>query len=210
MAEERESREIRGLVVSDPSSLTTQQLWREIQNLKELLISQIHGIEKSIEVAHEDLVRVPTDVQKQVGNLRELHEEKFRSIEVQFRERDTRVETSAKDKQDALGAALQAAKELVTQQNNSNSLAISKSEAGTAKQIDQLGTLIQQTVKAADEKVDDLKQRVTRIEAMAVGTITAQTAQQTTSGHSVSVYGLIAAIVLGIAGIVIAIALRAG
>lgn len=204
-----EHREIRQLVVSDPSSLTTQQLWREIQNLKELLTSQIDGIEKSIQVAHEDLVRVPTDVQRQVGNLKELHEERFKSIETQFKERDTRVETSAKDNKDALAAALQAAKELVTQQNASNSLAISKSEAATAKQIDQLGTLIQQTVKASDEKVDDLKERVTRIESMAVGTIAAQTTQQTTSGHSVNVYGLIAAILLGVVGIVIAIVLRA-
>jgi len=58
----------------DPTSLTTQQLWREIASLKELMFSRLLAIETSIEVAHEDMVRVPTDVQKQVGGLKELHE----------------------------------------------------------------------------------------------------------------------------------------
>jgi hypothetical protein len=52
----------------------------------------------------------------------------------------------------ALAAALKAAQELVKQQNDSNTLANDKMEASFAKQIQSL-----------DEKIDDLKQRVSDI-----------------------------------------------
>jgi hypothetical protein len=58
---------------SDPTPLTTAQLLREIASLKELVLSKIEAIDKAITVAHDDLVRVPTDVQKQVGTLKDLH-----------------------------------------------------------------------------------------------------------------------------------------
>ena len=151
--EEREAH-----ALSDPSSLTTQQLWREVLNLRELMESRISGIEKSIEVAHEDLVRVPTDVQKQVGNLKELHDEKFRSIQVQFAERDTRTEQKDRDTKIAIDAAFQ-----------SSSTAVAKSESVTSKQIDQQGTLIQTETRALSWQIDDLKERMTRLESQGIG-----------------------------------------
>jgi len=215
---------------SDPSALTTSQLWREIAALKELFETRLSAVERGIEVAHQDVVRVPTEVQKQVGALRDLievkfengtqrhseiderialirnvletrldgydtaiellqatadkfparmdekiaasagvHEEKFRSIQTQFAERDTRTDQTSRDSKVAVDAALQAAKELVAQQNTSNSLAISKSEAATTKQIDQQGLLIQTTAKSSDEKIDDIKERLTRIEGKGSG-----------------------------------------
>lgn len=156
-------------IIIDPSSLTTQQLWREIGALKELLGAQIEAVEKAIKVAHDDLVRVPTDVQKQVGNLRELHEEKFRSIQVQFAERDVRSEQSAKDTKVAVDAALSAAEKSREQQNQSFALGVAKSEAGITKQIEQLGTLIQATSRALDDKISDAKDRLTRIESRGEG-----------------------------------------
>lgn len=259
--------------LADPTTRTTEVLSREIASLKELLYSRIDGLERAVQVAHDDLVRVPTEVQQAVASLQSLlevritgnrqectnqfkaayqssdlgravietrldgmdkaitllqdtadkfparidekidslekvHGEKFSSIQVQFQERDTRTEQTAKDSKVAVDAALQAAKELVAQQNTSNSLAMSKNEAATTKQIDQLGLLIQTTARASDEKIDDIKERLTRIEGMGVGAITAQTTQQTSSGHTVNVLALIAAVVLGVAGVVIAIVLR--
>jgi hypothetical protein len=49
-------------------------------------------------------------------------------------------------------------------------LAIAKSEASTAKQIDQLQTLITATSKSSDEKVADLKERLIIVEGRAAGT----------------------------------------
>lgn len=84
----------------DPTQLTTQQLLREIALTRELFDSQMSG-------------------------LRELHQEKFHSIEIQFTERDKRASDSARDSKTAVDAALQAAKE-----------AVGKSEVSTTKQIE--------------------------------------------------------------------------
>jgi len=129
---------------SDPTQLTTSQLQREIEHVKEIYDGEIGGIKASIKLAHEDLVRVPTDVQKQVGNLREIHEEKFHSIEKQFRERDVRSEQQATSTKTAIDAALASQDKSATKQ-----------EASFTKQIDGLQTQLQ-----------DLKDRVTTVEGI--------------------------------------------
>lgn len=62
---------------SDPTDRTIQQLWREVASLKELFESKLSSMSKAIDVAHSDIVRVPTDVQEAVGALKELQQEKF-------------------------------------------------------------------------------------------------------------------------------------
>lgn len=194
MAGETEQRETR-ILVADPSALTTQQLWREIQNLKELLETRISSIEKSIEVAHEDLVRVPTDVQKQVGNLKELHEEKFRSIEVQFRERDVRVEQTSRDTKTAVDAALAAQEKAVGKQNESFSLSTAKSEESFTKQIDALFQLLQTNTKSIETQIGELKDRLNRGEGRGEGTKETKTTQQDTNKYVLAVLALIFTIV---------------
>jgi hypothetical protein len=101
--------------------------------------------------------------------LQELHDEKFNSIQKQFTERDTRTEQTYKDSKVAVDAALQAAKETVGEQNRSAALSIAKSETSTNKQIDQLGVLITTTVQGLNDKIDDLKERLTRLEGHTAG-----------------------------------------
>jgi len=184
--------------LADPTPLTTQQLWREIGALKELIMSRLEAMDTAIVVAHEDLVRVPTDVQKQVGNLKDLHDEKFSgiiqefsnrdalyaekfaSIQVQFKERDTRAEQTTKDGKTAVDAALQAAKE-----------AVGKSETATVKQIDQQAALIGTATRALDDKITDTKDRLTRLEGKGEGS-------KATNDHMYLVAGIVIA-VLGLA-----------
>lgn len=82
----------------DPSALTTQALWREVGHLKQLTFARIDdlnaitnarldAIEKAIDVAHEDMVRWPTDVDKQVGRLKELHAMQFCENDKRYSER---------------------------------------------------------------------------------------------------------------------------
>ena len=171
----------------DPSQLTTAQLMREAAHIRDTLNLKIDAIEKAIVVAHDDMVRVPTAMDKAVDGLRiltwqrfdsvhttflsvaALNEQKFGAIKTQFDERDTRVQQTAKASKEALDAALQAAKEAVSEQNKSNSVAIAKSEAATSKQIDQLTGAIHLTAKTTDDKVADLKERLTRIEGSGAG-----------------------------------------
>lgn len=161
---------------ADPSALTTQALLREITSLEKLTAQRMDAIEKAVTVAHENLVRVPTEVDKAIGHLKEVMvvkfettEERFSSIHTQFRERDVRVEQTAKDTKTAVDAALAAQEKSAGKQAESFGLSIGKSEAATTKQIDQLGVLIQQNTKATDDKITDLKDRITRIEGTGRG-----------------------------------------
>lgn len=169
---------------TDPTPLTTSQLLREIGSLKELVFTEIVAVKEGIKIAHEDLVRVPTDVQRQVGSLRELletkiidsdnlKEEKFRNIDKRLDlVEQARIEQK-KDTATAVDAALKAAKEAVTEQNTSNVLAINKSETSTTKQIDN-----------QDSKINDIKDRLIRLEALVVSFTTTVADVKTLSGIS--------------------------
>lgn len=171
----------------DPTVLTTEQLermkdivFREILASREIVESKLIGIRTVFETRLEgmdkaiNLVQLQTDVfpakvQVEVGHLQKLHQEKFDSIATQFRERDTRTEQTSRDGKMAVDAALQAAKEAVGEQNKSNALAIAKSEATFTKQIDQIGVLVSSMGKGFDDKVDDIKGRLTAIESQKKG-----------------------------------------
>jgi hypothetical protein len=179
--------------IPDPSILTTEALAREIFALRELLevklgaadtsITQIRailetrldGMDKAIRLLQQTADKFPAAVDEKIHALREIHEqrftaitdttsEKFLSIEKQFAERDVRTEQAAGAVKIAVDAALQAQKEAAGEQNRSNALAQSKSETAFTKQIDQMSTLIQTMTKAFDDKIGDVKDRLTRIE----------------------------------------------
>jgi len=259
----------------DPSPLTTAQLLRELANFKSWVDVQIESTGDKIEalakrledrlksmdtamiVFTDNLTRVPTAVDRAVGSLQSLHnerfhtvelqfnerdarmnqtnldnkvaitaalaaakeaaaaidektahlqalhDEKFRSIAVQFSERDTRTEQTSRDSKVAVDAALQAAKEAVGEQNRSSALAIAKSEAATAKSIDQLQVILQTATSAIDDKISDIKERLTIIEAKRVGADTEHTARYSTQTQWVGMAGAI----VGAAGLALGITL---
>jgi hypothetical protein len=168
--------------VPDPTILTTQQLYREIAASREIIEANIgkietrlDGMDTATELNKQQVDKIPCLIDDKIRQLKTLTEEKFagmmekfHSIDVQFKERDTRTEQSSKDSKVAVDAALQAAKEAVGEQNKSSALAIAKSEAATNKQLDQIGVLISQTNKALDEKINDLKGRLDRGEGQKV------------------------------------------
>lgn len=198
------------LHMPDPTALTTQQLQREVSSLKELLETRIEALERATKVAHDDLVRVPTEVQKTVSALENLHNEKFlsvhtelasrtllylekfESIQTQFKERDARTEQTTKDGKTAVDAALQAAKE-----------AVGKSESTTVKQIDQLGVLINEKSRSLDDKITDAKERLTRIESIGIGVAKAETKQDTSNNFTLGVVGFVVGVIIAVIGFLI-------
>lgn len=153
----------------DPTALTTAQLQRELTSLEKLFDERLHSLmervdamEKAQTLFHDDLVRVPTAVDKAVGQLKELHEkwflEKFATVQALFVERDLRIEQTKIDGKLAGDAALEAAKE-----------AVGKSESATIKQMEQHASLLQNTRDALNDKIDDIKERLTMLEGRGSG-----------------------------------------
>ena len=157
----------------DPSSLTTQALWREVQHLKELMETRIESVEKSIAVAHEDSVRVPTEMQKTVGGLEAKQNIKFESIQTQFKERDVRTEQNIKDVKTAVETAFAA-------QERSGA----KSESALMKQIDLLIASMNGNYKALDDKHNDNKDRITRLEGKSEAVVNVTEARRDTTDKS--------------------------
>ena len=179
--------------IPDPSVLTTAALVRENTHLRELLEvklvageqaaafhrevieTRLGGMDKGVRLLQDTADKFPSWVDEKITALKDIHEqrfvaiadtasEKFLSIEKQFAERDVRTEQAAGAVKIAVDAALQAQKEAAGEQNRSNTLAQTKSETATTKQIDQLSVLIQNVTKAFDDKIGDVKDRLTRIE----------------------------------------------
>ena len=130
--------------IPDPTALTTEQLRRELLNLRELLESQLKN---QTDVAEGQFARIDTLF-----------------VEGEKRSQALRVADSL-----ALAAALQAAKEAVGEQNRSNGLAISKSEASFIEALKQQQTLFQTEIKAANDKISLIISRLDKGEAGLAG-----------------------------------------
>jgi hypothetical protein len=156
-------------ITIDAARLTPSQLYRELTALRELIETRLDAIDTATEIFHDNLVRVPTDVDKQIAHLKELHDEKFKNIEMQFRERDVRLLEEANSTRRAVDAALAAAKEAVTAQNTSNVASIAKSEMAFGKELDGIKALIGSNNKSQDEKIGDMKSRLDRGEGQTAG-----------------------------------------
>lgn len=201
--------------VLDPTALTTQQLLRELATLREIIETRLDGGDKAVKLLQDSADKIPFFVAEAIGHLKELHEEKFESIQTQFQERDVRgvqaatgsktaVDTAFSAQKEATAAALQAAKEAGSEQNRSNTLAISKSEAATIKQIEGIGTLIAATSRAVDDKIEAIKERLDRGEGTTSGV------KETKEGHkswiavAVSIAAVALVLILGILPYIIA------
>jgi len=193
----------------DPSELTTAALLREIQNLEEKLNIQIEGVVKAftaridaIDTAtrlfSEDLVRVPTALDRAITTSRALTDEKFISVEQrivalqtlkaqqfahiqqQLEERDERFNNQDQAAKDAVAAALQAAKEMMGEQAHN----------------------IRTITDANQTQIGDLKDRITRIEALAIGQATQKVEQHQSSSATVGLIALavtILSVLIGLA-----------
>jgi len=217
----------------DPTRLTTAQLNREIANLRELLEMIINGkveflraelggikenfvtrltdIDRAIALREKMVDSWPASFIEKIEALRALHNERFTSIQTQFKERDVRMEQNSRDAKIAVDAALQAAKEAVTEQNRSSSLAISKSDSATTKQIDTMGTMVQSAIAGLNLQIGDVKERITRIEGEGKGMVNETSRVQVESGahHAVNanvigVVGLVVGSLIGLGGLLVA------
>jgi hypothetical protein len=197
---------------SDPSYLTTQSLTREIGALKEILVTRLDGMDKAIIVLNETRDKIPTEIDTHIKQLRDLIlekfetvQERFTSIQTQFKERDIRVEQTAKDTKVAVDAALQAAEKAVGKQTEAFGLSIAKSETVTSEKISQQGLLISTMTSGLSSQIIDVKERLTRMESEAKGQADAANNRQASTSSNVGIVGLIIVGVIGVAGIIVSL-----
>jgi len=145
----------------DPTAMTTAQLEKAILNVDALNVARIDIITARLDAmdkAVELLQTFPTAIDVAINHLKELHDEKFRGISTQFKERDIRIDQRALDTKLAVDAAFAAAKET-----------FGKSETGFTEQIKGLTTIVNEKAKSADDKLGDVKDRLTTIESRSKG-----------------------------------------
>jgi hypothetical protein len=187
--------------VPDPTTLTTAQSMRDMATLKEfiqirfdqaqeytrsrmeVIETRLASMDKAIHLVQQATDKIPQHVDEKIDGLRDVSEEKFVSIQTQFRERDVAVK-----------AALDAAEKAVGKQNESFVAATAKSDQLTGKQMEQMSVQMQNDGRGKDDKINDLKDRVTRIEGRDTG-----------SGMAWAVIATICGIVVGIIGVVVAV-----
>lgn len=203
----------------DPSVLTSDSIYRSakaerdyVNGQLDVLRQRLTGIDRATALLDEQVHRVPTETQQAVHHLRELIDEKFRSVGTQFVERDTRGEREARDNAIKVDAAFSAQKEAASEKDKANTLAIGKSEEGTKEKIDKLAELFDTSIRSISEKIDtsvqglsgkidDVKERITAIE-LRVNTV--ERLKQGGREQLGSIYAMIAAAVAILTIIVLA------
>ena len=186
--------------VPDPTVLTTEALQRGLQSERDHTDALARRLEASI-VALQALGAA------QDTGAAHLAAERFRSIEEHFRLVETQRVEQKVDTKSAVDAALIAQKEAVREQTTASERAVAKSDAATAKQIEQLTATFRTAIDGVTSLLSDTKDRVGQIEATRRGSLDERGQQQTGLGSTVSVLGLVVAVV-SVAALVINVFLR--
>jgi hypothetical protein len=209
--------------VPDPTVLSTDAIARAVKAERDyetaqldVLRERLRGIDKATELLNETVNRVPTDVQREVSHLRELSNEKFNSIAIQFAERDTRSERESRDNKVAVDAAFAAQKEAAARQDEANQKAIDKSEKSTAETIAKLSELFKTSGDGFMGQIADIKERITRAEGAATAAASAAstalavrseglTERRGSQGNMIAIVSIVGGSLIGIAGLLIAV-----
>lgn len=130
--------------VPDPTALTTEQLHREVANIREV-----------IEAA--------------IAALTTLVEEKFKRVTQQFDLIEHQRIEQKTDTRSAVEAALTAQKESVVSQTEASERAISKSETATAKQLEDLRKAFSESMDSLRREIGSLKDRIVEVDAKVSG-----------------------------------------
>jgi hypothetical protein len=151
----------------DPTARTTQQVLRENFWLRELLETRLNAMDKALLLLQAFADRTPTtsDVAHSVAALREVTTEKFAAIAEKFRDIASQTDKASREVKSAVDAAFAAAKEAVSEQNKSNTLAVTKSEATVNEQLRSQALSTAANLKNVEDKIADLKDRLTIIES---------------------------------------------
>lgn len=182
------------LPASAPLSL--REITTMLSGVVSVINTRLDAIDKATAIFQENLVRVPTDVDKQIFNLRTNVEEMFKRVEQGVDQNDLRYEQRYIASQAALSAAFLAAQSAVTAalasakdavqaasiaaekavlaQNEATSAAINKTEVSVAKQIDNIMISLTLSAKTLDEKIALINGRLDRGDGVSMNRVSSQ------------------------------------
>ncbi len=169
--------------IPDPTELTDRAIAKlkvdvedKLDAAKVLTEARIGFLEKEFDRLRKEIDTYPAAIVAGLAHLRALMDEKFKGVADNFAGRDT-----------ALAAALLAQKTSVEDQNKANAASSTKSEGATTKLIDGISesistlatsfddkvdavkTLLGAQTKGQDEKINDLRDRITAIDGRSTG-----------------------------------------
>jgi cobalamin biosynthesis Mg chelatase CobN len=163
--------------IPDPTLITAQEIARAKVELREEFKTALQSLRDLTQNARESQLltittrldgmdriasMLPQSLEREALRLERLFEEKFNTIQLQFRELNIRLEQDRTAATTAVNAALAAQKEAAQAQNQSNSAAIAKSENSFTKEIDSLRTLITATKEGITADIINLTGRMDR------------------------------------------------
>jgi len=143
--------------VPDPTVLTTQALYREIEQLEGQVNRRMEAIHAELNSRLETLKEERTVLLK---GLTDLEQEKFNRVEQQFELVERQRVEQKKDTKDAVDAALTAQKEAVREQTAASEKAIVKSETATNKLLEQLADTFRTEASSLRRSIDEVKERI--------------------------------------------------
>lgn len=168
---------------ADPTARTIDTLRRENGSLRELIEARLDGYDKAIAVFRESANQQPTP-----GIINERLEALKEIVQVRFHELDVRTNAVAASNKNSIDLALQAAKE-----------AASKSENAFNKQIDALASQVNASVGSLETRHNDIKERVTTIEAGGQGSKQSYGVMVTIATLGIAFIGMAAVVISRIA-----------
>jgi hypothetical protein len=154
----------------------------------QILEGRLAGMDRASELFADTVGKVPTDVQTAVGNLKELHEQRFGALDT------------------ALNVALMTAKEAVKAQDDANQKAIAKAEENTNDRIDKQEQLFRSEHAALVAIVSDIKDRATKAESSSEGAADAANRGRLNIGTVVSIITLACSVVLAVVAVAVLLA----
>jgi hypothetical protein len=135
-----------------------------VDGIQAVVDQRFTDIDRATRLLNDQMTAVPTDVDKQVGHLKEVVNERFSSVALQFAERDTRGEREARDNTIKVDAAFSSAEKSSAKQDESNQKAIDKSEKAFVDALNKLQDLFSATTAGLSDKLDDQKDRLSTLE----------------------------------------------
>ena len=141
----------------------------EIGALRDTLEQRLGGMDIATRVLADSVSKFPTDIDRSAGGTRELLRGEIERVGDVTQEKFAAVDALFASNALALAAALAAQEKAVAAQNESNTLAISKSETSTKETIAANLATARTGLESLTSTVTDIKDRLVRIESVGVG-----------------------------------------